>query len=65
MKIKYDQEVDILVIQLSDGKVYESDELKPGVILDFDEQGNILRIEILDASTRTDIPSKFEYEVVS
>ena len=29
MKIKYDQEVDVLMIQLSDSKVYESDESKP------------------------------------
>lgn len=65
MKIKYSRETDCLVVRLSEAKVYESDEFKPGIILDFDEQGNIVRIEILDASSRTDIPSKFEYEVVS
>ena len=65
MKIKYDQEVDVLLIQLSDSKVYESDESKPGVILDYDEEGNIIKIEILDASKRTKTPFKFEYEMVS
>ena len=65
MKIKYDQEVDVLMIQLSDSKVYESDESKPGVILDYDKEGNIIRIEILDASKRTNTPFKFEYEMVS
>ena len=65
MKIKFDQEVDILLIQLADSKVYESDESKPGVILDYDKEGNIIRIEILDASKRTNTPFKFEYEMVS
>ncbi len=61
MKIKYDQEIDILLIQLSESEVYES---KPGVILDYDREGNIIRIEILDASKRTNTPFKFEYEIV-
>ena len=65
MKIKYDQEVDILLIQLSNSEVYESDESKPGIILDYDKEGNIIRIEILDVSKRTNTPFKFEYEMVS
>ncbi len=65
MKIKYGQEVDILLIQLSDSEIHESDESKPGVILDYDKEGNIIRIEILDASKRTNTPFKFEYEMVS
>jgi len=59
------QEVDILLIQLSGSEVYESDESKPGIILDYDREGNIIRIEILDASKRTNTPFKFEYEMVS
>ena len=65
MKIKYDQEVDILLIELSDSDIYESDESKPGVILDYDTEGSIVRIEILDASKQTKTPFKFEYEMVS
>jgi uncharacterized protein YuzE len=37
MKIKYDKEVDILYIHFSDRKIVESDEEKPGIILDYDE----------------------------
>ena len=39
MKVKYDQEVDVLTIQLSGVPVEESDEDKPGVILDYDKDG--------------------------
>ena len=55
MKIKYDPAVDILIIQLSEANIQESDEAKPGVILDFDEEGRIVGIEILDASKHTQI----------
>ena len=65
MKVKYNKEVDVLVIRFSDNKVLESDESRPGVIIDYDKEGNIVKIEILDASTRTETPFKMEYEVVS
>ena len=63
MKVKYDQEVDVLTIQLSSTPVEESDEDKPGVILDYDKDGNIVGIEILNASTRMENPPALEYAV--
>jgi uncharacterized protein YuzE len=45
MKVKYDPEVDVLSIVLSDAPVEESDEEKPGVILDFDIRGNVVGLE--------------------
>lgn len=62
MKFKYDKEVDIVYIRLSDQPVAESDEDKPGVIIDYDADGNIVGIEVLDASKRMDAPYRFEYE---
>ena len=50
MKVKYDQEVDVLTIQLSNTPVEESDQDKPGVILDYDRDGNVVGLEILNAS---------------
>lgn len=64
MKIKYDTEVDVLVISLSSEKVVESDELKKGIILDYDRHGHVVRIEILDASKKGDALTKLEYELV-
>jgi uncharacterized protein YuzE len=50
MKVNYDPQTDTLAIELKAGKVAESDESKPGVILDFDDKGNLLGLGILDAS---------------
>jgi len=63
MKVRYDPQVDVLSILLSDEPVEESDEEKPGVILDYDKAGNVVAIEILDASKRTANPLSVEYAV--
>jgi uncharacterized protein YuzE len=52
-----------LTIIFAETPVAESDEDKPGVILDYDEQGNLVSLEILDASRRVNVPSKIEYQV--
>ena len=49
MKVEYDSETDTLTVTLRAGTIAESDEDKPGVILDYDEAGNLLSIEVLDA----------------
>lgn len=63
MKVKYDQEVDVLTIQLSNAPVEESDQDKPGVILDYDKDGNLVGLEILNASKRMENPRTLEYAV--
>jgi uncharacterized protein YuzE len=63
MVIRYDKETDIVYIRLNEGNVSESDEEKPGIILDYDESGNILGIEVLNASKKINQPSGITYEV--
>ena len=63
MKVRYDPEVDVLSIELSDAPVEESDEDKPGVILDYDKDGNVVGLEILDASKRMGNPMSVEYAI--
>jgi len=63
VKVKYDPEVDVLTILLSDTLVEESDESKPGVILDYDSAGNVVGIEILNASKRMGDPMSVEYAI--
>jgi uncharacterized protein YuzE len=63
MKITYDPEVDVFRILFSNSPIEESDEDKPGVILDYDKEGNIVGLEILDASKRMENPRAVEYAV--
>lgn len=63
MKIIYDPEVDILRIIFSNAPIEESDEEKPGLILDFDKSGNVVGLEVLDASQRMENPRAVEYAV--
>jgi len=62
MKIKYDKEVDIMLIQFSDKKIKESNEDKQGVIIDYDDNDNIVSIEVLNASTKMEHPNSVNYE---
>ena len=62
MKIKYDKETDIIYIRFSEAKITESDEGKPGIILDYDSNGNIAGIEVLNASFKMGLVNSVEYE---
>ena len=63
MKVVYDQETDTLMIIFADTQVMESDEDKPGIILDYDVAGNLVSLEMLDASYRVQSPSRIDYQV--
>ncbi len=65
MKVIYDRETDTLTVIFSDAPVDESDEDKPGVILDYDTSGNLVSVEILDASRRVKAPTQIEYQIAS
>ena len=64
MKIRYDQETNSLTIILKqDTLVDESDETKAGVILDYDSIGELVSIEILNASERVPEVTTLEYQL--
>ena len=65
MKVTYDSEVDVLRMIFSDAAIEESDEDKPGVILDYDAAGNVVGMEILNASQRVDNPRSVDYAVTA
>ena len=53
MKVMYDPSTNTLTVIFKEGvPVIESDEDKQGVILDYDAQGHLVSLEILDATTR-------------
>jgi len=55
MKVTVDKEADALYMRLSDTRINDSEEVKPGVILDYDDKNNLIGIEILRVSER--VPS--------
>jgi len=64
MKVNYDARTDTLTVVFRDVPVAESDEDKPGVILDYDAGGNIVSIEVLDAFGGVEQPRKVTVETV-
>jgi uncharacterized protein YuzE len=65
MKIEYDPRADAMYIRLAVGEVADSDEVRPGVVLDFDAAGKVLGIEMLDVSTRTANPREMVFEMLA
>ncbi len=65
MKVIYDKESDTLSIILRKGKVADSDEARPGVILDYDKAGLLLSIELLDASEHVQGPQSVEFALAT
>ena len=63
MKVIYDRETDTLSLILSDSKIIESDELRDGIIVDYNEQGKVVSVEILDASSSINDPNAISYEL--
>ena len=63
MKVVYDQEVDVLRIVFSNAEIEEGDGDKPGVILDYDTNGNMVGLEVLEASKRIEDPRALDYAV--
>jgi uncharacterized protein YuzE len=52
MRLKVDKENDTLYLRLDESKVVESEEVRPGVILDFDNEGRVIGVEFLGISSR-------------
>lgn len=52
MRLRIDHESDALYFRLDESEIIESEEVQPGIILDFDREGKVSGIEILSLSTR-------------
>ncbi len=63
MKPIYVPETDVLRVLFSNAAIEESDEDKPGIVLDYDKDGNVVGLEILEASKRMENPRALEYVV--
>ena len=65
MRVTYDAETDTLTLVFRDAAIAESDEEKPGVILDYDEDGEIVALEVLDASRRVETPESIDFTLIA
>lgn len=63
MRVTYDQQAGVLRIVLTDSPIDKSDEDKPGMIIDYDRDGNLVGLEVLDASKRIENPRSLDYAV--
>jgi uncharacterized protein YuzE len=66
MRLHYDEKADALYLRLEDSKIVESEEVKPGIVLDFNADKQVVGIEVLDLKRR--VPKadlkQLKYEVV-
>ena len=54
MKLSYERETDTLLITLSHQEIEETDEIRPGVLADFDQSSGLVSLEILNASRKVE-----------
>ena len=52
MRLKIDKESDALYFRLDESAVAESEEVRPGVVLDFDDSGRVVGVEFLNIRSR-------------
>ena len=63
MKIVYDADKDILQITLVSSPVEETTQIAPGLVLDYDDDGQVIGIELRKASKRVDNPYAIAYQI--
>lgn len=56
MRMRVDHGADAIYLNLTDRPIKESEEVADGIVVDYDAEGRIVGVEILDASKRTDDP---------
>lgn len=65
MRVQYDPSADAMYIRLAEGAVADSDEVRDGVILEYDACGKVLGIELLNVSHRADNPREMAFEMLA
>jgi uncharacterized protein YuzE len=65
MKVTYDRETDTMVIALREAPIEESDEVRPGVIADFGEDGGVVHFEVLRASRVVEDTERVQFATTS
>ena len=66
MRVRVDHAADAVYLNLTDRPIKDSEEVADGIVVDYDDQGRIVGVEILDASKRTNDPEvlrQFSFEL--
>jgi uncharacterized protein YuzE len=63
MRVIFDPETDTLSLIFREDKIAESDEIREGIIIDYNKDGKIVSMEILDASEQISEPQGILYEL--
>jgi uncharacterized protein YuzE len=65
MRLQVDKDADALYLRLDDSKIIESEEVSPGIVLDFNERNQVVGVEMLHLSKRTPkLKTALEFEAV-
>jgi uncharacterized protein YuzE len=66
MKLHFDEKADAVYLRLDDSKIIDSEEVSPGIVLDFDERNQVVGIEILKVKDRVPLANlkQLQFEVV-
>lgn len=66
MKVHFDEKADALYLRLDDSKIIESEEVQPGIVLDFNEAKQVVGVEILRVKSRVPLANlrQMQFEVV-
>jgi uncharacterized protein YuzE len=56
MEINVDEEADALYFRLDDSEIIESEEVSPGIVIDFNKNNEAVGVEILNLSQRSSVP---------
>lgn len=65
MKSRYDPETDALYVRFAEAAVVESEEVRPGIVLDYDADGRVVAVEIIDASEHLSTGADLEHLVAA
>ncbi|MDE2867983.1 MAG: DUF2283 domain-containing protein [Chloroflexota bacterium] len=63
MRVIYEPATDTMVISPRESAIEESEEVRPGVIADFDAAGEVVRFEVLDASRVVENPREMRFVI--
>ena len=65
MKVRLDENADALYLRLDDSRIIESEEVQPGIVLDFNERNQVVGIEIRGIKDRVPLANlrQMQFEV--